>query len=191
VLRAYRDHPDDFYLLRIGYGGTMGALTNIDQEGFASAAFHAFPDRLDFDPLTGDYGPNFFGHALNTAAYLVKHPEFGWVGFGGNVSATGERIRMTPVDSSRTKVYISPAGLWLTLDAGTFSSVEFNAKTGEVRVELSAADAFTPNARLRIEQPAKINGVGTYKPSKEFKSERAAFVIPLGKSGAIVTLTAR
>ena len=190
VLRAYRDHPDDFYLLRIGYGGTMGALTNIDQEGFASAAFHAFPDRLDFDPLTGDYGPNFFGHALNTAAYLVKHPEFGWVGFGGNVSATADRVRMTPVDSSRMKVYIAPAGLWLTLDAGTFSGVEYNAKSGEVRVELSAADAFTPNARLRIEQPAAISGVGKYHPAKEYKLERTAFTIPLGKSVTMVTLVA-
>ena len=34
VLSAYRESPDDFYLLRVGYGGTMGALTNIDQEGF-------------------------------------------------------------------------------------------------------------------------------------------------------------
>ena len=63
----------------------MGAITNIDQEGFASAAFHAFPDMLSFDPLSGDYGPNFFGHALNAATYVVNHPEFGWQAFGGNV----------------------------------------------------------------------------------------------------------
>ena len=34
VLAQYRAQPDDFHLLRIGYAGTMGALTNIDQEGF-------------------------------------------------------------------------------------------------------------------------------------------------------------
>ena len=32
---------NDEYLLRVGYGGTMGALSNIDQEGFASVAFHS------------------------------------------------------------------------------------------------------------------------------------------------------
>ncbi len=37
-----RAHPDDFYLLRVGYAGTMGALTDIDSEGFFSAAFHVF-----------------------------------------------------------------------------------------------------------------------------------------------------
>ena len=26
VLTSYREHPDDYYLLRVGYGGTMGAL---------------------------------------------------------------------------------------------------------------------------------------------------------------------
>ncbi len=50
VLAEYREHPEDLYLLRVGYGGTMGAITNIDQEGFASAAFHSFPDTLKFDP---------------------------------------------------------------------------------------------------------------------------------------------
>ncbi|HEY0074853.1 MAG TPA: DUF5695 domain-containing protein, partial [Abditibacteriaceae bacterium] len=66
VLSEYREHPEDFYLLRVGYGGTMGALTNIDQEGFASAAFHSFPGSLKWDPYSGDYAQNFFGHAHNT-----------------------------------------------------------------------------------------------------------------------------
>jgi len=34
-----------------------GPLSNIDEKGFASAAFHSFPDRMMFDPYTGDYGP--------------------------------------------------------------------------------------------------------------------------------------
>lgn len=191
VLSEYRDHPDDFYLLRIGYGGTMGAITNIDQEGFASAAFHAFPDRLDWDPLSGDYGPNFFGHEENTAAYLVKHPEFGWVAFGGNVSASGDRVKLTPLDSARTRVYIAPAGLWLTLDAGTFSGVEYNARTREVRVELAAADPFTPMARLRVEQPASEPRMQKYSLPKEFKNERDAYSIPLGKTTTSVALTAK
>jgi hypothetical protein len=49
VLAQYREHPDDDYLLRVGFGGTMGALSNIDQEGFASVAFHSFPSTLKWD----------------------------------------------------------------------------------------------------------------------------------------------
>lgn len=56
----------------------MGALMNIDREGFASAAFHSFPSTLKWDAYSGDYGPNFFGHALNAATYVVNHPEFDW-----------------------------------------------------------------------------------------------------------------
>ena len=92
----YREHPDDFYSLRVGYGGTMGALTDIDQEGFASAAFHGFPDMLKPDPLSGDYGPNFFGHAWNTATYIVDHPQFGWLAFGGNIRKDHDIVRVTP-----------------------------------------------------------------------------------------------
>lgn len=68
------------------------------------------------------------------------------------------------------------------LDAGRFEAVEVNTKTGAVRVGLARATTEMPQARLRIEQPAKIAGVGSYQPSPSLKQERDAFVIPL-KSG--------
>ena len=182
VLSHFRKHPEDDYLLRIGYAGTMGALTNIDREGFASVAFHSFPSTLKWDPYSGDYGPNFFGHALNAGTYLINHPEFGWQAFGGNVKQKGDWINVTPLDSLRMRVYLAPRGLWLTLDAGRFETVELNTKTGAVRLGLASATLETPQARLRIEQPAKLAGVGSYQPSQPFKQEREAFAIPL-KSG--------
>jgi Family of unknown function (DUF5695) len=187
LLAEYREHPDDFYLLRVGYGGAMGALTDIDQEGFLSPAFHSFPDMLRSDPVSGDNGPNFFGHAWNTATYVVNHPEFGWLVFGGNIRTEGSLIKVTPFDSFRTRVYLAPAGLWLTLDSGKFESVELNSKTGVVRVGLAAADGFTPTARLRAEQPAKVK-TQSYRPVKPLKSERGAWVVPLGKETTWVEL---
>jgi hypothetical protein len=179
VLTEYREHPEDVYLLRVGYGGMMGALTDIDQDGFAAAAFHGFPDMLKPDPISGDYGPNFFGHAWNTATYLVNHPEFGWIAFGGNVHVHGDEVTVVPRDSLRGRVYISSLGLWLTLDAGTFDGVEVNTATGVVRVGISAATENTPKAMLRVEQPAKINGVSAYGPTRDLQSERGAFIVPL------------
>jgi hypothetical protein len=190
LLSEYRQHPDDFYLLRVGYGGTMGALTDIDQEGFASAAFHSFPDMLKPDPLSGDYGPNFFGHAWNTATYIVRHPQFGWVAFGGNIKVNGITISATPLDSARSRVYIASLGLWLTLDSGAFEAININSATGTVEVGLSAATPFTPSARLHIEQPAKVHGVGTYHPTKTFNIEREAYVIPLDKEVTRIELSA-
>jgi hypothetical protein len=179
VLAEYREHPDDFYLLRVGYGGTMGALTNIDQEGFASAAFHAWPSTLKWDAYSGDYGPNFFGHAFNTATYIVKHPQFGWLAFGGNIFVDGDVVKVVPLDSFRTRIYAACLGLWLTLDAGKFEEIEINTAKNTVRIGFAAATQYTPNARLRIEQPAGVIGIGTFKPAGELNSERGAFVIPL------------
>ncbi len=188
ALSHFRKNPADDYLLRIGYGGTMGALTNIDQAGFASAAFHSFPSTLKWDPYSGDYGPNFFGHALNTATYLINHPEFGWQAFGGNVGRKGDWVKVQPLDSLRMRVYLASRGLWLTLDAGRFETVELNTRTGAVRLGLASATPETPQARLRIEQPAKIAGVGSYQPGQSLKQEREAFVIPLKQGTTWVEL---
>lgn len=179
-LTEYREHPDDYHLLRIGYGGIMGALSNIDKDGFASVAFHSFPTTLDWDAYTGDYGPNFFGHALETATYVIDHPEFGWVAFGGNVAVHDDRVTVEPRDSFRRRVYIAPRGLWLTLDAGAFERIEVDPETHSVRVGLSPADPSTPEALLRVEQPAAIAGVGRYRPAQDFAEDRAAYRIPLG-----------
>lgn len=181
VLAEYRTRPDDLYLLRVGYGGTMGALTNIDSEGFASAAFHSFPDTLKFDPLSGDYGPNFFGHAFNTATYIVRDPEFGWLSFGGNVEVDGSTVHVSPLDSFRMRIYVAPAGLWLTLDSGKFAKVELDAATGSVSVGLEAATSFTPTARLRVEQPSGSGEGRVYRPQADFEMERGAYVVPLGE----------
>jgi hypothetical protein len=54
VLNEFRENPNDLYLLRVGFGGTMGAISNIDQEGFGSAAFHSFPSTLSWDAYSGD-----------------------------------------------------------------------------------------------------------------------------------------
>ena len=187
LLTEYREHPDDFYLLRVGYGGTLGALTDIDQDGFASAAFHGFPDMLKADPLSGDYGPNFFGHAWNTATYVVDHPQFGWLAFGGNIRTDGDLIKVIPLDSFRTRVYFASLGLWLTLDSGNFEGVELNSKTGVVSLRLSAATPFTSAARLRLEQPAR-SGHLIYSPVKKLVSERGAWVVPLGKATSMIDL---
>jgi len=191
VLAEYRDHPDDFYLLRVGYGGTMGPLTDIDQEGFGAVAWHAFPDMLERDPYSGDYGPNFFGYAWNTATYIVHHPEFGWLAFGGNLKTEGNTVKVTPLDAFRTRVYVASLGLWLTLDAGRFDSIEVNSETGAVRLGLALATEFTPTARLRVEQPAKVNGVARYQPVNPLKFEREAYVVPLAKGTTWIELTGR
>jgi hypothetical protein len=179
VLTAYRQKPDDDYLLRVGYAGATAALSNIDPDGFAAAAFHSSPALMKWDAYSGDYGPNFFGHAVNTATYVINHPEFGWQAFGGNIEAQGDWVKVEPLDSFRKRVYLAPFGLWLTLDAGMFDQLEVNPKTHAVRTGLSTATPCVSEARLRIEQPANVPDIGAYQPANSFAVERGALVIPL------------
>jgi hypothetical protein len=185
VLKEYRENPDDFYLLRVGYAGMMGALANITTEGFGPSAFHAYPSTLRIDHLSGDYGTGFFGYAVNNSSYLVRHDEFGWVSFGGNIRKNGDNIRLVPTSGAGSRLYISPAGLWLTLDAGRFETVTYNMTNGSVSIMFREATESTPVARLRLEQPAP-GEKGSYILPPGFDNERGAAVIDLNKNREIV-----
>jgi len=186
VLSEYRSHPGDLYLLRVGYGGLMGALANVTQDGFAPAAFHSFPSTLAIDAYSGDYGPGFVGHVLNVGTYVTRDPELGWLAFGGDVTVDEATIRVEPRDAARSRVYLAPLGLWLTLDAGRFQQVEISAD--EVRLTLAPATSHTRVARLRIERPAAMTEAGALVPAASYTVERGAFVVPLGPNPTLIQL---
>jgi len=186
VLSEFREHPDDLYLLRVGYGGLMGAIANVTQEGFGPSGFHAYPSTLRIDGYSGDYGPGFFGHAINTGTYVIHDAEFGWLAFGGNLRVDSASVLVRPLDSGRSRVYIAPLGLWLTLDAGAFETIEISGAS--VSLTLAPATPHTPTARLRVVQPAVIERVGTFAPSQEFTLERGAYVVPLSRGTTGVRL---
>ena len=183
---AYRANPQDFHLLRVAYGGLMGSLTNIDDEGFGAAAFHSFPDMMKFDGMNGDYGMSFFGHAVAAASYLVDHPTFGWVGMGGIVTEAPDTITLAPKDSARSRVFVAPAGLWLTLKAGKIETVSYSPSTGKVTLTLAPATATTPQAFLDVEVTTKDGG--RYAPKALQADPRGGYAVPLGADATPVEL---
>jgi len=48
--------------------------------------------------------------------------------------------------------------------------------------------AIPPQARLRVEQPAILSGIGTYHSRQPFTKERDAYVIPLKRSTTWIDL---
>jgi len=60
-----------------------------------------------------------------------------------------------------------------------------------VLIALSPATAHTPNARLRVEQPAVVDGVGTFAPTDGLPVERGAYVITLSDTITEVVLELR
>lgn len=184
---AYRANPQDFHLLRVAYGGLMGSIANIDQEGFGSAAFHAYPDEMRFDAITGDYGMGFFGHAYATASYLVNHPTFGWLGFGGVVSRSRDGVRIEPRDSGRSRLFVAPPGLWLGLQAGKIESAKYSPAADVLLVKLAPANAHTKAARLSVET---TRGGRIYAP-EGVALERGLYTIPLDSNSTFVVVSHR
>ena len=187
LLAEYRLHPDDLYLLRVGYGGVMGALANIDEKGFASAAFHSFPDLMKYDPYTGDYGPNFFGHAINTGTFVTYDEAMGWLCFGGNIDERHGVVHTTVLDSSHDRLFLAPLGLWITLDAGKMISADFDTRKHSVTLHLAASSKYVSAARLRVAQTETKPGT-TWALASSTKMDAGAHVIPLGSGETTVVL---
>lgn len=187
LLTYYRLHPDDFYTLRVAYGGVLGGISNIQENGFAPLAFHSFPNTLKEDGYSGDYGSGFFGYAINTATYLIHHPDFGWVAFGGNSAEHGDWINVQITTAAQNKIFIAPAKLWITLDAGKLDEVSYNQKTGEIKILFAPLNSYTSNAVLRIENPG-VDKV-SYKVKGYSLSEKEAYVISLSAEKKAILLS--
>lgn len=177
VLKAYRDNPE-LYLLRVGYGGLLGGISNITQDGFGPAAFHSFPSTLEIDGLSGDYGSGFFGYAINTGTYITKDDEFGWLVFGGNLKEKNNNIHVDITTAGKNRIYLAAKKLWLTLDAGTFKSIRYNESNGQVQLELNPKDVFTPYAFLRIDKNIEL----------PYEKTRGAYKIPLRNNSITIKL---
>lgn len=151
LFEAFRANPADLHLLRVAYGGLLGGITNIDQQGFASAAFHAWPDMMRWDAYSGDYGMGFYGHAYATATYVVNDPVFGWLAFGANLRNDKGTLHITPKDSGRTRLFYAPNKTWITLEAGKIASADIDTRSGAVTLHLDPRTPHTPAARVIVE----------------------------------------
>ncbi|RAV27630.1 DUF5695 domain-containing protein [Sinomicrobium soli] len=156
VLQAYRNTPDNFRLLRIGYGGVMGGIANITRDGFGPAAFHSFPSTLDIDYLSGDYGSGFFGYAVNSATFIAKTDDLGWLAFGGNLKQKGKKIEVSLTTAARNRIFLAPEKLAVSLDAGTVNKVDWDTGKRVLTLHLDPAGEYTSYAYLRIDREVEL-----------------------------------
>ncbi len=182
---AFRQNPADTHLLRVAYGGMMGGITNIDREGFSSAAFHSAPDMMKWDAYSGDYGMGFYGHALTAATYVVKDATFGWLAYGGNLRESDGTVTVVPKDGARSRVFFAPVGAWITLEAGKIAEARYTPATGRITLTLDPATTTTPVARLFVEAGAAGNRV--YAPVGG-TSLRGGYSVTLGRGPTTVDL---
>lgn len=173
VLTDFRSNPEDFYLLRVGHAGMMGALANVTQEGFGPAAFHSFPSTLANDGITGDYGSGFYGYAVNSGTYIVNHPEYGWLAFSGNLKNKKNMIEVELTTASKGRVFLANENLWITSDAGEFDQLKYDVKNKKVWLAINSNNGQNLNATL-----LRINPESGYELSGFNKDAQGRYVIP-------------
>ncbi|KAB8301599.1 hypothetical protein EYC80_003441 [Monilinia laxa] len=164
LLSYFEQNPTQTYLLRVGYGGTNGPLSNIDSGGFASAAFHTWPDTMAWDGYSGDYGPNFVGLALGSGTYVVNDSTLGLVAFGGTLTGSSTSWTVIPNDAVRRKVFISQLGYKFTVDAGAIASVKYSNGAVQLTIAPSVTSVSTmataSSTILRVTKTAQVGSVG-------------------------------
>ncbi|THH07684.1 hypothetical protein EW145_g3219 [Phellinidium pouzarii] len=191
LMSQFQSNPADLYLLRVAFGGLSGPLTNIDEGGFAAASFHSFADTLAWDAYSGDYGPNFVGHSLNSGVYLVSHPDFGWQAFGGRVVAQSSQVIVEVRDSVRRRVYVAPLRTLFALDAGAFDAFTFDPQTRAVTLTIVPAPsgvmgaAAAPRARVVVRQMSAA--ATSMHPSESLQEDAGAWVVPFSSGTATAT----
>ncbi|KAF4338923.1 glycoside hydrolase family 43 [Fusarium beomiforme] len=185
LLSAFRDNPADSYLLRVGYAGSFAPLTNINQDGFPSAAFHSWPDTLKWDGITGDYGGGFTGTVLNSGTYVADDKDLGIVAFGGILSKDGNQYTVLPKDAVRKRVFIGPLKLMITVDVGSITKLTFNTAQKTVQVNLSQSGDSPKAAKATVW--VESTGAGMWNIDvKGGKKGRGGWILSLPSSGSVM-----
>ncbi|KAL4884204.1 hypothetical protein BJY04DRAFT_215635 [Aspergillus karnatakaensis] len=184
MLSAFRDDPSDSYLLRVGYAGTSGPLANIQKDGFASCAMHAWPEHLFWDGYSGDYGPNFVGLALGSGTYLVEDAEVGPVVYGGVAKIRGHLITVQVRDPLRQKTFVAPLGLEVRVDAGVIEEFTYNLRTRKLSLTLGQRENG-PKAEAAI---VWVSTVADLTESEGFRVIRDDVGVGLERGGRKVAL---
>ena len=187
LLSQFRQTPNDTYLLRVGYGGITGPLSNIRQDGSMYNAFHSFPDTLRGDDYSGDYGPNFLGMMIGSGVYVVHDPDVGPVTYGGNMGVSGNSVTVQPRDALRRRVYVAQLGVYVTTSAGQIEQFSFDTSNlASLKMLIVPGPAKASSTVVWIETPGTTD---TYIVSGKVEKQRGGWAVELGSVGADVIIS--
>ncbi|KAK2759834.1 hypothetical protein FQN54_002568 [Arachnomyces sp. PD_36] len=189
ALSGFRSDPSDSYLLRVGYGGMNGPMSNINQDGFAAASFHSWPETLAWDPISGDYGSNFLGLMLGAGTYVVDDKDVGLAAYGGILEENGKTVTVQTRDAVRRKAFIGPLGLLVSIDAGIIQEFSYDIAAGSVSIALSQLDGI-PTAEAAVLWLETTAGTTNYTVTTELDEERMGWKVPLDSSSVVVEVRA-
>ncbi|KAF5517873.1 hypothetical protein CGCA056_v011182 [Colletotrichum aenigma] len=170
MLSAFRDDPTNSYLLRVGYGGTSGALSNIREDGFAS----------------GDYGPNFVGMVLGSGSYLVDDLDYGMIAYGGILRVDDDLVTVQVRDPLRRKIFIGPLGVEIEIDAGIVEQFTYHVKSHTISLKVGQLKDG-PEAEAAIMWITA--GASSTKGATEYKVQVGVVEASRERGGSKIALT--
>lgn len=193
MLHWYERNPtNNLYALRVGFAGNTAPLSNIDEGGFASAAFHSFPELLKWDPYSGDYGQGFLGLSLGQCVYIVKDSKLGVQAFGGDIDekrSTASTTFVAPTDAVRKRVFVAELGLKVEISAGAIKEIVYDAGTQKLDLIVVPAATGTAlqakSAIVWLEQPGSKTGSFSAVGAQQ---ERGGWVVRLANGSASVKI---
>lgn len=185
------------HMVRLAFGGHFAPMSNIHEDGFASAAMHSWPDMLSWDPFSGDYGPGFAGLVLGAACYLMQDEEFGLTAYYGKLDSHDEEsYTVQPRDALRRRMYIGPLDVFFEFDAGAISSVTVTGESIAVELRASATEGAAPaeEAVLWINQTFYVADAAdedVVVGGEDIERKRGGWAIPFRDGEAVVHITRR
>ncbi|KAI0202965.1 hypothetical protein F4808DRAFT_48662 [Astrocystis sublimbata] len=190
LLSAFRSDPSDSYLLRVGYAGISGPLSNINQDGFAAASFHSWPDTLKWDGYSGDYGPGFLGMVLGSGTYVAQHNTLGLLAYGGTITSSDDEnsVHVTTHGPIRRRVFIGPLSVLITTDAGSIDSFGYTSDGSNVSLVLTQQSS-SPSSSSAVVWVETTSGSVEYIVSSPAATQtRLGWAVPLSPSAVTVQL---
>lgn len=189
MLHYYERNPSDFNAIRVAFAGNTAPLSNIDEGGCPSAAFHSFPEHLEWDPYTGDYGLGFLGLGLGQTLYIVNTEKYGELVFGGNVvESTATSVVAEPRDAVRRRVFVADLGLKISLSAGAISTVTYDREGQTVKLSVSqAASDAALKASSAIVWLTQTTGGAAFAVTRATQA-RGGYKVDLSSGKAEVTI---
>ncbi|OGM43319.1 hypothetical protein ABOM_008706 [Aspergillus bombycis] len=186
LLAEFRQNPTDTHLLRVGYGGITGPLSNIREDGSMYNAFHSFPDTLKGDDYSGDYGPNFLGMMLGAGTYIVDDPDVGIIAYGGNLSVESDTVTVQPRDAVRRRVYVASMGVYVTINAGQIEEFSFSVtRPNSLELKLIGGTSNATTAIVWVENPGTNDA---YAVTASGDQTRGGVAVDLSGGSATVTV---
>lgn len=163
-----------------------GPMSNINQDGFAAASFHSWPETLAWDSINGDYGSNFLGLILGAGTYVVEDKDVGLVAYGGSLEDDEETVTVQTRDAVRRKVFIGPLGVLISIDAGIIQEFSYDTAAKTVSVTLSQLTGI-PAAKSAVLWLETTSGTTNYTVvTTGFEQERKGWKVPLDSDSVTV-----